>query len=136
MSSVGQKDDLKNQIEFLKQFTNARGWIVSDILTDIGSGLNFRRKNWNVLLKQIQNFEVSKVVVAHKDRFLRFGFEWFEEFLREHNCDLVVVNNETLSPQEELVQDLISIIHTFSCRIYGLRKYKKALTEDEDVKSL
>lgn len=136
VSSVGQKDDLKNQIEFLKQFTNARGWIVSDILTDIGSGLNFRRKNWNVLLKQIQNFEVSKVVVAHKDRFLRFGFEWFEEFLHEHNCELVVVNNETLSPQEELVQDLISIIHTFSCRIYGLRKYKKALTEDEDVKSL
>lgn len=136
VSSVGQKDDLKNQIEFLKQFANAKGWVVSDILTDIGSGLNFKRKHWNALLKQVQNFEISKVVVAHKDRFLRFGFEWFEEFLNEHNCELVVVNNETLSPQEELVQDLISIIHTFSCRIYGLRKYKKALTEDKDVKSL
>ena len=132
VSSTSQKDDLKNQIEFLKQFTNAKGWIVENVLTDIGSGLNFKRKNWNALLKRIQNYEISKVVVAHKDRFLRFGFEWFEDFLSEHNCELVVVNNEALSPQEEMVQDLISIIHTFSCRIYGLRKYQKVLTEDTE----
>ena len=136
VSSTSQKDDLKNQIEFLKQFTNAKGWIVENVLTDIGSGLNFKRKNWNSILKRVQSGEISKVIVAHKDRFLRFGFEWFENFLQNYECELIVVNNETLSPQEKLVQDLISIIHTFSCRIYGLRKYKKVLNGDKDVKGI
>jgi len=136
VSTSNQKDDLHNQIEFLKNFSNAKGWVIHEVLTDIGSGLNFKRKNWNSILKRVQSGEISKVIVAHKDRFLRFGFEWFENFLQNYECELIVVNNETLSPQEELVQDLISIIHTFSCRIYGLRKYKKVLNGDKDVKGI
>ncbi|HHB1901869.1 TPA: recombinase family protein, partial [Bacillus cereus] len=64
---------------------------------------------------------------------VRFGYDWFEEFLRKMGVEIMIVNNEKLSPQEELVQDLISIIHVFSCRIYGLRKYKKKISDDEDL---
>ena len=130
VSNVGQKDDLKNQIEFLKQYSNAKGYITEEI-TDIGSGLNFKRKNWNKLLDDVQKKEVSKIIIAHKDRFIRFGFDWFESFCEKFGCEIEIVNNENLSPQEEMVQDLVSIIHVFSCRIYGLRKYKK---EIRDVK--
>jgi putative resolvase len=61
------------------------------------------------------------------------AFKWFERFLEKFNVKIVVVNNESLSPSEELVQDIISILHVFSCRIYGLRKYKKKIKEDEEV---
>ena len=70
-------------------------------------------------------------IITHKDRFIRFGFEWFERFLEKFNVKVVGVNNESLSPAEELVQDIISILHDFSCRIYDLRKYKKKIKEDE-----
>lgn len=72
-------------------------------------------------------------MITHKDRFIRFGYEWFERFLGKYNVKIIVVNNETLSPNEELVQDIISILHVFSCKIYGMRKYKKKIEEDEEI---
>lgn len=77
--------------------------------------------------------KVDTIIVTHKDRFIRFGYEWFERFLGKFDVKIIVVNNELLSPQEELVQDIISILHVFSCRIYGMRKYKKQIEEDEDI---
>lgn len=77
--------------------------------------------------------KIDTIVITHKDRFIRFGYEWFEKFLLKFDTKILVVNNELLSPQEELVQDIISILHVFSCRIYGLRKYKKKLEEDEEI---
>lgn len=133
VSNIGQKNDLTNQVEFLKQFVNSKGVIVDEIIEDIGSGLNYNRKKWNKLLDEIQEGKVSKVYITHKDRFIRFGFEWFERFMKKSGTELIVVNNEKLSPQEEMVQDLISIIHVFSCKIYGLRKYKKKIREDKEV---
>lgn len=65
--------------------------------------------------------------------FIRFGYDWFEKFCAKFHTSIIVVNNETLSPNEELVQDIISILHVFSCRIYGLRKYKKQIKEDEEI---
>jgi len=76
---------------------------------------------------------ISKIIISHKDRFIRFGFEWFETFVKSNGVELVTVNNEKLSPQEEIVQDIISILHVFSCRVYGLRKYKKKIIEDVEV---
>ncbi len=136
VSNRAQKDDLANQVQFLREFANARGWIIDQVIEDIGSGLNYRRKHWNTLLTDALNGKVSRVVVAHNDRFIRFGFEWFAELLKNHGVDLVVVHNEHLSPQEELVQDLVSIIHVFSSRIDGLRKYKAIIKGDLDVKSV
>lgn len=133
VSSISQKDDLKNQVEFLKTYCNAKAWIVDEVMEDVGSGMNYNRTKWNKLLEDCMLGNVSKIVVSFKDRFIRFGFEWFERFLKSNNVELVVVNNEITSPQEEMIQDLISIIHVFSCRIYGLRKYKKQIQEDGEL---
>lgn len=134
VSSRNQIDDLTSQGEFLKQFVNAKGEILDDVISDIGSGLNYNRKNWNnLLLDCVAKGLVSKIYITYKDRFVRFGFDWFERFCNYYNCEIIVVNNETTSPQQELVNDLISIIYVFSCRIYGLRKYKKELREDESL---
>ena len=133
VSTTNQKDDLTNQVEFLKQYANARGMIVDEIFEDVGSGLNYNRKKWNKLLEDCMLGEIKTILTAHRDRFIRFGYEWFEKFLKTNGVDIIVVNNEKLSPQEELVNDLISIIHVFSSKIYGLRKYKKQIKEDGEI---
>ena len=74
---------------------------------------------------------IKTIIVTHKDRFIRFGYDWFEKFYMKFNT--TIVNNEELSPQEELVQDIVSILHVFSCRLYGLRKYKKQIERDEEI---
>lgn len=134
VSSVNQKDDLRNQITFIRNYVNAKGEILDDVIEDIGSGLNYNRKHWNnLLLNQIPKGEIEKIYITYKDRFVRFGFDWFERFCNHYNCEIVVINNPDTSPQKELVDDLISIIHIFSCRIYGLRKYKKDISLDESL---
>lgn len=133
VSSRGQKDDLHNQIIFLRQFCNARGMVVDQCIEDYGSGLNYNRKKWNTLLDEVMDGKVKTIVIAHKDRFIRFGYDWFENLCMKFDTNIIVVNNEDLSPQEELVQDIISILHVFSCRLYGLRKYKKQIESDEGI---
>ncbi len=128
-----QKDDLHNQTEFLKTFCNARGIIVNQCIEDFGSGLNYNRKKWNKLLEEVMENKIKTIIISNKDRFIRFGYDWFEKFCMKFNTNIVIVNNETLSPNEELVQDIISILHVFSCRLYGLRKYKNQIKEDEEI---
>lgn len=77
--------------------------------------------------------KIKTIVISNKDRFIRFGYDWFEKFCEKFNTKIIIVNNETLSPNEELVQDIISILHVFSCRLYGLRKYKNQIEEDEEI---
>lgn len=133
VSTNNQKDDLANQVRYLREFANARGIIVDEVFEDVGSGLNYKRKKWNKLLEDCMLGLIKTIIVAHKDRFIRFGYEWFERFLKSNGVEILVVNNETMSPEQELVNDLISIIHVFSCRIYGLRKYKKQIEGDEEI---
>lgn len=73
------------------------------------------------------------IVISNKDRFVRFGFDCFEKFCEKFNTKIIIVNNKILSPNEELFQDIISILHIFSCRLYGLRKYKNQIKEDEEI---
>jgi len=80
-------------------------------------------------MEKVERGEIAEIVVAHKDRLVRFGFEWFEKFCKDHGTTLVVMNAESLSPEEEMTKDLLSIIHCFSSRLYGLRKYKKKIIE-------
>ena len=133
VSTRNQKDDLQNQVEFLKQFCNAKGIIVNQCVEDFGSGLNYNRKKWNKLLDEVMGNKIKTIVISNKDRFIRFGYDWFEKFCEKFNTKIIIVNNETLLPNEELVQDIISILHVFSCRLYGLRKYKNQIKEDEEI---
>ena len=133
MSTRNQKDDLLNQVAFLRQFCNAKGIIVDQCIEDYGSGLNYNRKKWNKLLDEVMEQKIKTIIVTHKDRFIRFSYDWFEKFCMKFNTTIVVVNNEELSPQEELVQDIVSMLHVFSCRLYGLRKCKKQIERDEEI---
>lgn len=131
VSTQNQKDDLKNQIVYLNKYCLENGIPVSNIYTDYGSGMNYNRKKWNALIDDCFEGKIDTIVVAHKDRFVRFGFEWISDLLyRLTGTKILVVENIATSPEEELIQDLISIIHVFSCRVYGLRKYKKKLEKE------
>lgn len=133
VSTRNQKDDLKNQVEFLKQFCNSKGMIVSQCIEEFGSGLNYNRKKWNKLLEEVMENKIKIIAISNKDRFIRFGYDWFEKFCERFHTKIIIVNNEALSPNEEFVQDIISILHVFSCRLYGLRKYKNQIKKDEDI---
>lgn len=135
VSSYGQKEDLQRQIEHLKSKAESMGFEDYVVLSDIGSGMNYNRKNWNKILDP--NFPVSFLLVSYKDRFVRFGYEWFASLLKSQGTKVIVTDSSpTLSPEQELVDDLISIIQVFSSRVYGLRKYRKEVSdtnEDQDL---
>ena len=133
VSTRNQSDDLENQVDFLQTYANAKGLIADEIIRDYGSGLNYNRKKWYQLLVEVMENKIKMILVSHKDRFVRFGFDWFEKFCNKFNVEIVVVKNEKLSPHEELVQDIVSILYEFSCRLYGLRKYKKQIEGDENI---
>ena len=117
VSSAGQKKDLAAQKEAVEQFCIPSGRAVAEKLEDIGSGLNYKRKDFIRLMEMVERGEVSEIVIAHKDRLVRFGFEWFEKFCADHGCTITVMNAESLSPEEEMTKDLLSIIHCFSSRL-------------------
>ena len=140
VSTNSQRDDLKNQIDFIRQYVNAKGVVLDETMTDVGSGLNYNRKKWNKLLEEVMNNQIDTIYITYKDRFIRFGYDWFENLCKKHGTEIIVLNNIDTSPDKELVDDLISIIHVFSCRLYGLRKYKKKirgeyLNDDQDTSS-
>jgi len=136
VSSHSQKDDLKSQVAAMEQFCLSSGISVDEWVSEIGGGMNFKRKKFLKIMDTIQDGEISKLLIAHKDRLVRFGFEYFEHLAITNGCEIVVVNQDSLSPEREMVEDLMAIIHTFSCRLYGLRKYKKdikkAITDESN----
>jgi len=129
VSSVGQKPDLAHQVAALRDYCARHGYQPDEWIEEIGSGLNYQRKHFNRLMEQIELGQVRRLIIAHKDRLVRFGFEWFAAFCRRHGTDLLIVNGDTLSPEQELVHDLLSIVHVFSARLYGLRSYKKVIRD-------
>ena len=133
VSSNTQKDDLVNQVKYLEE--NVKDY--DQVITDVGSGLNMKRKGFTKLLRMILNNEVSKIVIAYPDRLVRFGFEILEEICKAHNCELVVLNKEDKTPEQELIEDLISILVSFSGKLYGMRshKYEKVKKCVEELKA-
>ena len=130
VSTQGQKHNLENQQEFVSIYSLSNGVILDEIYTDIGSGLNYKRQNWSKLLKQVEANEIDKIYITYKDRFVRFGYEWFEEFCASHGTEIIVLNQKQTSPEEELTEDLLSILHVFSARSYDLRKYKTEINKE------
>jgi putative resolvase len=130
VSSAGQKDDLASQVAAMQTYCLGGGIAVDQWITEIGGGMNFKRKHFLTLVDGIQRGEIQKILIAHKDRLMRFGFDLFSHIANENGCEIVVANQESLSPQQEMVEDLMAIVHTFSCRLYGMRKYKQSLKAD------
>jgi predicted site-specific integrase-resolvase len=89
--------------------------------------MNLRRPKLLALMDDVSDGRIRTIVIAHKDRLARFGFEFFEHVAQRSGCEIIVANQESLSPEREMVEDLLAIVHTFSCRLYGLRRYGKTL---------
>ena len=130
VSSKKQIDDLERQVNNLKIYLDNK-YKSYDIITDIGSGINYTKKGLLSLIDKINKKEVDVIVVLYKDRLLRFGFELIEYFARINNVKIEVLDKTNKTQDEELVEDLIQIITVFSCKIQGKRKAKtKELLND------
>jgi predicted site-specific integrase-resolvase len=128
VSTRGQQNDLKRQIKYLKhKFPD------HELISDIGGGLSFKRRGFRKMVEYAYRGEIEEIVVAHKDRLCRFGYELVEQIVEAGGGRIVVLNNNHSTPEEEVVQDLLSIITSFSARVNGLRKYKTKISEDKSV---
>ena len=123
VSSNKQKDDLQRQIDNMKMYLISQGKPF-EIISDIGSGINYKKKGLKELIKLITQNKVEKVVVLYKDRLLRFGFELIEYIASLYNCEIEIIDNTKKSEQQELVEDLVQIITVFSCKLQGKRANK------------
>lgn len=129
VSSQSQRPDLKNQRRVVEDFCITKGLANVEFLEEVGGGLNFKRPIFLKVIDRIVAGEVSQLILAHKDRLARFGFDLLSHLCRTHKCELLVIDSQQLSPEVEMTQDLMTIVHCFSSRLYGLRNYKKALKE-------
>ena len=138
VSSVKQKDDLERQIEYVKLYMYAKGYSF-EIITDIGSGINYNKKGLHQLLDMVISSEVEKIVVLYKDRLIRFGYELIEYLCHKLGTEIEIIDTTEKTEQQELVEDLVQIITVFSCKLQGKRanKAKKMIQElkcdDKDV---
>lgn len=137
VSSNKQKDDLERQIENMKMYLTAQGKPF-EVITDIGSGINYNNKGLKELIQRISQNKVEKVVILYKDRLLRFGFELVEYIASLHDCNIEVIDNTEKTEQQELIEDLVQIITVFSCKLQGKRSNKtrklvKELIKDDNV---
>jgi len=121
VSSSENKKNLDSQSERLVNFCNANGWKVESIVKEVGSGLNDNRKK---LEKILLDPTLNRIVVEHKDRFSRFGLNYIELLLKQQNRELIIVNPIS-NDRDDLMQDFVSIITSFTARLYGQRRTKR-----------
>ena len=131
VSSRNQLPDLQRQIAAISNL-----YPTAEIISEIGGGLNFKRKKLTALLGRVMQGDVARIIIAHKDRLARFGFDFYQWFCEQFDCKILVLNEKNLSPEAEMVEDILAILHCFSSRLYGLRKYKTKVEEDQDLSKL
>lgn len=124
VSSHDQKDDLERQKQVLELYCSTQGWTF-ELISDLGSGMNYHKKGLKHLLDEIMDGRVSRLVVTHKDRLLRFGAELVFAICEARNVEVVILNRgEDTSFEEDLAKDVLEIITVFSARLYGSRSHK------------
>lgn len=128
VSSRKQRDDLDRQIAYVSSL-----YPTAEVISDIGSGINCKRKGLRALLDRLLQGNKLTLVVAHRDRLARFGFELIKYMVEQNGGKIVVLDQTIYSPESELTDDILSIIHVFSCRVNGLRKYSRKIKEDADL---
>ena len=128
VSSTKQRDDIERQAAKMHELYPSY-----EIVTDIGSGLNFKRKGFISILERAMRGDVQELVVAHRDRLCRFGFDLVEWIIEKNGGRVMVLDNLEVSPYTELTQDLLSILQVFSRRLHSLRKYGTKIKNDPDL---
>ncbi len=138
VSSNKQKDDLERQIENVKTYMYAKGYQF-EIISDIGSGINYNKKGLNQLIDMITNSEVDRIVILYKDRLVRLGYELIENLCEKYGVTIEIIDNTEKTEEQELVEDLIQIVTVFGFGLQGKRANKakkmiKELLEDDTIK--
>ena len=124
VSSSDQKEDLQRQIENVSQYCIANGYQFQ-VISDLGSGLNYNKKGLRELIEWICSHRIERIVVNYKDRLIRFGFELIEQLCSIYDVTIEVINlTEDKTYEEELVEDVLSVITVFSAKLYGSRSHK------------
>lgn len=123
VSSHKQKDDLERQIENVETYMYAKGYQF-ELITDIGSGINYNKKGLNQLMDMVTNSEVEKVVVLYKDRLIRFGYELIENLCTKFGTVIEIIDSTEKTSEQELVEDMIQIVTVFSARLQCKRANK------------
>ncbi|WP_292460828.1 IS607 family transposase [Methanothermococcus sp.] len=129
VSTNKQKKDLDNQVELLKQFCISNGWKIEGIYSDINSALDFdNRKQFWKLFEMVQNHEVERVVVSHKDRLTRIGWNFFESLFKKYGVEIIVVNdyNNDKTDVDEILEEIITLLHSFPMKFYSKRRLIKS----------
>ena len=127
-------NDLLNQIELVKSYCITNGIKISKVYQDIASGMNENRKDFNILINDVISGKIKNIYISFKDRLTRFGFDYFKNLFQKYNVNIIILDeleesNKTF--QDELTEDLISIIHNFSMKLYSNRR--KKLKEIEKI---
>ena len=127
VSSIKQKEDLERQKEYMKD-----KFPMHEIISDIGSGLNYKRKGLCEIIDKAINGEIDEVVIAHKDRLTRFGYEMIEYIIEKYSRGKIIIINkeEEATPTEEITKDLVAIMNVYVAKVNGLRKYKKKIKKE------
>ena len=123
VSTKSQKDELEKQVENVKSYMYAKGYSF-EVITDIGSGINYKNKGLHELISLINSNQITKVVILHKDRLVGFGFELIQLLCDLHNVEIEIIDKSERSNEEELTNDLIEIITVFANKLYGSRSKK------------
>ena len=132
VSTAKQKPDLENQVNTLISYMNEKGIGVDEVYKDIKSGMHFDRKGFNELLDAVMNNEIEKVYITYKDRFARLSFDLMVKLFSNFGTEIVVINKIENNQEKELYEDLMSVIHSFSMKLYSGRR-KKLKEEIKDV---
>jgi putative resolvase len=127
VSSPSQKKDLTTQKEALRAYGVEHAIKVDQWVEDISSALNYQRTGFNQVIEAIELGQVRRLIIASQDRFVRFGYDWFEHLCQRHGTEITVINGESFSPEEELVRDWMAITTVFSARFHGLRSHNNAI---------
>jgi predicted site-specific integrase-resolvase len=133
VSTSKQKQDLINQIELAKNFCIARGWKIDGIYKDVASALNFdARKDFQALLNEVMSYRVERVVISYRDRLTRVGFSFFENLFARFGTQIVVVNDYVSEKKdiEEIIEEIITLLHSFSMKYYSNRRKLRRVVED------
>ena len=114
----------------------SRGIKISDVYLDIGSGINYDRKEFQRLIDDVVNHRVSKIYITYKDRLSRISFDMFKNMFENFNCEIVVLNevDDAQTVEKEIFNEIISLIHCFAMRVYSSRRKKKLKNVEEDLK--
>lgn len=137
VSTQKQKIDLENQEQTLIDFCNKNGIKIIKSYKDIGSGINFDRKEFQNLLFDIINNKIKKVYITYKDRLSRISFDMFKNLFKEYNCEIIILNDidDPKTVEKEIFNEIISLIHCFSMKVYSNRRKKKLEIIKEDLEN-